>query len=66
LPSNAIVSEKLKSSAPDILLRPNVNAFGALEFARAIPILKAAEPMKEELKRKLGELLTPGGKKVFQ
>lgn len=55
--SNAIVSEKLKSSVPDILLRPNVNAFGALEFARATPILRAAEPIKEELKRKLGALL---------
>ena len=56
---NAIVQEKLKSSAPDILLRPNVNAFGALEFARAMPILRAAEPIKEELKRKLDALLNP-------
>jgi NTE family protein len=63
--SNAIVSEKLKSAAPDILLRPNVNAFGALEFARAVPILKAAEPTKEELKRKLGELLAAAENKKF-
>lgn len=55
--THAIVSEKLKHSAPDILLRPNVSAFGALDFPRALPILKASEPIKEELKRKLGALL---------
>ncbi len=55
--THAIVAEKLKSSAPDILLRPNVSAFSALDFPRAVPILKAAEPIKDELKRKLGALL---------
>jgi NTE family protein len=55
--THAIVSEKLKSSAPDILLRPNVSAFSALDFPRALPILKASEPIKDELKRKLGALL---------
>jgi NTE family protein len=55
--THAIVAEKLKSSAPDILIRPNVSAFGAFDFARAVPILKASEPIKEELKRKLGALL---------
>jgi NTE family protein len=55
--THAIVAEKLKSSAPDILIRPNVSAFGAFDFARAVPILKASEPIKEKLKRKLGALL---------
>lgn len=55
--THAIVSEKLKHSAPDILLKPNVTAFSALDFPRALPILKASEPIKEELKRKLGALL---------
>ncbi len=55
--THSIVSEKLKHSAPDILLRPNVSAFGALDFPRALPILKASEPVKDELKRKLGALL---------
>jgi NTE family protein len=55
--THSIVLEKLKSAAPDILLRPNVSAFGALDFPRVLPILKAAEPIKEELKRKLGALL---------
>lgn len=53
----AIVSEKLKSSAPDILLRPKVHSFGALDFFRATPILRAAEPIKDEMKQKLGALL---------
>ncbi len=30
---------------------------GALDFPRALPILKASEPVKDELKRKLGALL---------
>lgn len=55
--THSIVSEKLKSGAPDILLRPNVSAFDSLDFGRAMPILKAADPIKEELKRKLGALL---------
>jgi NTE family protein len=55
--SNAIVAEKLKANAPDILLQPKVHSFGALEFFRATPILRAAEPIKEEVKQKLGALL---------
>ena len=55
----AIVSEKLKSSAPDILLRPKVHSFGALDFFRATPILRATEPIKEEVKQKLAALLDP-------
>lgn len=55
--AHSIVSEKLKSGAPDLLLRPNVDAFGMLDFFRTTPILRAAEPVKEEVKRRLGELL---------
>lgn len=55
--TSAIVSEKLKSSAPDLLFRPQVHAFGALDFFRATPILRAAEPIKEEVKRKLAALM---------
>jgi NTE family protein len=55
--THAIVSEKLKASAPDILLRPGVNLFGSLDFLRAADILRAAAPIKEETKRRLGELL---------
>ena len=55
--AHAIVGEKLKSGAPEILLQPNVSAFGMLDFFRATPILRASEPIKEEVKSKLGALL---------
>ena len=55
--THTIVSAKLQTSAPDILLRPAVGVFGSLDFLRAAEILKASEPTKEELKRRLGELL---------
>jgi NTE family protein len=55
--THTIVSGKLQTSAPDILLRPAVGDFGSLDFLRAAEILKASEPIKEELKRRLGELL---------
>ncbi|MCK0198783.1 patatin-like phospholipase family protein [Ancylobacter sp. 6x-1] len=51
--ASTIVSEKLKSGAPDILIRPNVDAFRVLDFFRAVAILKAAEPVKDEVKRRL-------------
>jgi NTE family protein len=55
--AHAIVGEKLKSGAPEILLQPNVSAFGMLDFFRATPILRASEPIKDEVKSKLGALL---------
>ena len=55
--THTIVSGRLQMSAPDILLRPEVGAFGSLDFLRAAEILKASAPVKEELKRRLGELL---------
>jgi NTE family protein len=55
--SHTIAGEKLKGGAPDLLLRPNVDAFGMLDFFRATPILRAAEPIRDEVKRKLGALL---------
>jgi len=55
--AHTIVNEKLKSSAPDILLRPKVQAFKALEFLRVAAILRAAEPIKTEAKQKLKALI---------
>jgi NTE family protein len=55
--AHAIVGEKLKSGAPEILLQPNVSTFGMLDFFRATPILRASEPIKDEVKSKLGALL---------
>lgn len=51
---HSITREKLKSSAPDIFIRPKVGGFGTLDFLRMDEILAAAAPAKEELKRALG------------
>lgn len=51
----AIVAEKLEIRAPDILVRPDVDAFRALDFFKAKAILQAAEPAKESLKRDIVE-----------
>jgi NTE family protein len=55
--AHAIVGEKLKSGAPELLLQPNVGTFGMLDFFRSTPILRAAEPVKEEVKSRLSALL---------
>jgi NTE family protein len=55
--AQTIIGEKAKHGPPDILLRPNVGIFRALDFLRASAILRAAEPVKAELREKLGRLL---------
>jgi NTE family protein len=55
--ANAIIREKLKHSAPDLMLRPNVGIFRTLDFTQASAIIRAAEPVKEQIKEKLGKLL---------
>jgi NTE family protein len=49
----AITTQKLKLRAPDILVRPMVEQFRVLDFFRAAQILRAAEPAKDDIKRKL-------------
>lgn len=53
----AIIAEMLKTDAPDIMLTPDVQGFNTLDFFRAVKILEAAEPLREELKRALAEKL---------
>ncbi len=53
LMQTAIVKQKLKARAPEILLRPALEAFGVLDFLRFDDVLRAAEPVKDELKRRL-------------
>ena len=61
----SIVKEKLKHGGPDVLVRPAINQFAALDFLKAAEILAAADPAKEELKRKFSaameRLLRQGG-----
>jgi NTE family protein len=56
--ANAIVVEKLRHSAPDLMLRPNVGIFRTLDFPQASAILRAAELVKAEVKEKLGKLIS--------
>jgi NTE family protein len=50
----AILSEKLRQPhAPQILVRPEINSFRLLDFRKAGTILKAADPVKDEVKRAL-------------
>ncbi len=48
----SIVKEKLRLGGPDVLVRPPINQFAALDFLKAAEILAAADLAKEELKRK--------------
>ena len=54
---HTIVAHKLKEFAPDLVLRPNIGIFRMLDFFQASAILRVAEPIKEEVKEKLGALL---------
>ena len=52
-----VVREKLRNQAPDIMIRPSVGGYGALDFYKFREILAAAEPAKDELKRALEDRL---------
>jgi NTE family protein len=53
LMQQAIVAGKLEARRPDILIKPAVDPFRALDFFKARAILAAAEPVKEEVRRRL-------------
>jgi NTE family protein len=53
----SILKEKLRHGGPDLLLQPNVGTFRMLDFLRGTAILRAAEPIKEEVKEKLQALI---------
>src|SRR5262249_13980297 len=57
---SAITAEKVKHVAPDLIVRPKVGAFRALDFFKASAILRAAEPAKAELREKLQALIDEG------
>ena len=60
----AITAEKIKHGAPDLMVRPNVGVFRTLDFLQASAILRAAEPVKAEIKEKLAALLAKGEAKI--
>jgi NTE family protein len=47
----SIISEKLKSQAPDILLRPNVGRFAVMDFMKAGEVLEISAGIKDDVKR---------------
>jgi NTE family protein len=50
----AILAEKLRRpNAPQILVKPAISSFRLLDFMKVNAILKAAEPVKDEVKRAL-------------
>ncbi|ODN71612.1 patatin-like phospholipase family protein [Methylobrevis pamukkalensis] len=53
----SVLTEKLRTRQPDILIKPPVDAFRVLDFMKASAILKATQPVKDEVKRKLEALL---------
>lgn len=53
----AIVAAKHRHAPPELVIRPNVTIFRTLDFYRASAILRAAEPVKAEVKEKLGALI---------
>lgn len=53
----AIVAEKLKARRPDILVRPAVGPFRALDFFRSRQILTAAEGCRDSLRRDIADAL---------
>jgi NTE family protein len=54
---SAITAEKVKHAPPELIVRPKVGIFRVLDFLKASAILRAAEPVKAELKEKLAALL---------
>jgi NTE family protein len=54
---SAIVAAKLKYSAPDLLIRPNVGIFRTLDFYQATAIFRVAAAVKAEVTEKLSALL---------
>jgi NTE family protein len=55
----AVTREKLRATRqPDILIRTPPNGFRVLDFLKAAEVLKAAEPVKEEVKRRLDQVLS--------
>jgi NTE family protein len=58
---HSLTRAKLKAAAPHILIRPGVGAFGAMDYFKVKAILAAAQPAKEDLKRKLSQVLAKTG-----
>ncbi len=54
---STLTAQMLSVKAPDILLRPSVDQFRALDFFRARDILESADQIKDEVKRSLDSFI---------
>ncbi len=52
-----VLAHKLAKRAPELVIRPNIGIFRLLDILQASAILRAAEPVKAEVKERLGALL---------
>lgn len=59
--TRALVQRMVERRPPDLLIRAGGDGFGGLDFFRARAILDAAAPVREEVRRKLGEALERAG-----
>ncbi len=59
--TRTIVQRMIERQPPDILIRAGVDSIGALDFFKAKAILEAAEPVKDEVKRRLAQALERAG-----
>jgi NTE family protein len=55
---HAITNQKVALRPPDILARPNVDAFKVLDFLKVGAILRATASVREEVKRELDRAVT--------
>lgn len=53
----ALISEKLKSRQPDVLIRPPIDGIGVLDFTKARDILAATASVREDVKAAVGRRL---------
>jgi NTE family protein len=54
---STIVAAKQQHAAPDLVIRPNIAIFRMLDFYQASAILRTADTVKDEVKKKLAALL---------
>lgn len=52
-----LVQRMIERNPPDLLIRAGVDGIGGLDFFKIKAILDASEPIKDEVKRRLGALL---------
>jgi NTE family protein len=57
---HSLVAAKLECSKPDLLIEPPIGKFMTMDFFKIEEIIAAAEPAKDEFKRKLTSLLDAG------